>query len=279
MRPMLVILCTWMQIYFAWSILIDQSSIITRTYSEVLFEEAFQISKFDELVSIPKFIDSYVIFPRPQVAYIISAMYVKTGYPEEAFSWLKLGASLDPFNLTSYLNIGLVYHYRSDYSSAIRWYKNGLEQSKLIPWKLQLNNIYDVAELWFSLGVSYQYTGNIEFAGMSFYEAIMTTNASYIHSIDPNAILYPHFRAFLNYAALHHSHGVISDGIKYYSELIMCMDKYTAQITQLMNNCNNCSNSNSKWRTDEVPWSMYSMTKANLGAAYIQTYQLLQVSE
>ena len=112
---------------------------------------------------------------------------------------------------------------------------------------------------------------------------------SYLQSIelskrsDNNAI--PHYKSMLNLAALHHSHGDIAVGIGYYKNSLDTMNTYNHDLYECKHGVSTDPNpnpvftldSNSCGQASYVPWDLIAMTQTNLGAAYIQSDQIVEV--
>ena len=271
---------------------IDRDSPFVKNYAALLRNEAARVPDDDIGQMIGYLEGSFHIYPNASVADLISSSYMSFNMPNEAFEWLKISSIADPSNTTTMQRIGLAYHYNGHFSEAIGHYKRAIQIVEMTH-QLALRKtgmvkegsigvihevgiieyLEELSELWFNIGVSEQYAGNVESSADAYFQAITVTSTANLSFPQTKYILVPHIRAQLNFAALHHGYGVPKDGIIYYRNAVSSIKFYNAQLAHQKE-----SGVHNVRKQEEVSWLLLTMTQTNLGAALIQSDQIKEVS-
>jgi tetratricopeptide (TPR) repeat protein len=145
--------------------------------------------------------------------------------------WLKQLLEVHPNDIEIKFTLALETHYLGRYNDAIHLYKELIVHHN------------DIAEIWFSLGVSYQYAGMVEESSSSYIRCLYLDDQ--------------HSRCRLNLASLHVQFGVPYDSIHHF-ELLLSKYQGQIEVSQLVGE--------------------YGMIVSNLGIAYLKSDMLFKVN-
>ena len=165
----------------AGSDIYDTSSPIVYGYSDMVYEEGLNLLYKNNDIDgcLSHLLISFKLVKNPYVAYKLVEIYNNLGDHESSFNWLKNALIIDPSNITTLTDVGLKYHYQGHYSIAIEYYMKAIDilltnkyhniiHASLIPdtTPLPLSIESQIAEVFFTIGVSHQYAGNVELSAI-----------------------------------------------------------------------------------------------------------------
>lgn len=140
--------------------------------------------------------NAFEIAPSAAVAYHLASVFENQNFhAESSMFWLLRASELDPSNVTTLNKIGLIYHYSTNYATAIHYFSRAIEQfhSFGLDTNADIHLQFGLAttaaeavalaakrelmsEVWFNIGVSYAHSGSIELAGEAYYRASVLSN-------------------------------------------------------------------------------------------------------
>jgi len=274
-----------------------------KAFAARVFEQGVAIeSSVDITAAMGYYENSFEIAPSANTAYHLAQTFKEQQNGEAALFWLQKALEFDPTNITTLNTIGLIYHFSTNYATAIHFFSLAIQQthslslppSKIIDGTEVASTAEDaayiastrelVSETWFNLGVSQAHSGSILSAGEAYYQASSISNPRELTNYFPlgvtdasdaakHVVIAPHFRALLNLAALHHAHGILSDGVRAYEESLLQMNRYNSALVSYRDS--KIGRGDGRIKTArEVHWNMLVMTRSNLGAALIQNDQI-----
>eukprot|EP01041_Mallomonas_annulata_P002226 gene2226-4325_t len=170
--------------------LVDYSNFISVGVSLENYEAGLSYeSKGYIIEAIGAFSTSYYSSPSSSTAYQLGRLTVSIN-PEQSKYWYEQAVLLNSTHTPSLLELGIIYHFLRDDTTALAHYSRIIEIDPLH------------SEAWYNRGVSYQYLGEVELSAEAYSNTLR---------LDPTNL-----RARTNLAALHQKHGDVNEAIFHY---------------------------------------------------------------